>query len=157
MHIRTAEVDDLDAVAVLFDQYRSFCGKPTDVSLARDFIEGRMHKAESVILVAEDSSGTLAGFVQLYPSFSSVSAARIFVLNDLFVDGAFRHRGVGRLLLKAAHRFAQEAGAVSLSLSTAISNHPAQALYESLGWVRDEEFHHYTLAVGSDQQVTRTA
>lgn len=153
MHVRTADADDLEAVAALFDQYRTFYGKPADIDLARAFIGERMHKAESVILVADIPTGPLAGFVQLYPSFSSVSAARIYVLNDLFVGRAHRCRGVGRLLLEAAHRFAQQAGAHGLSLSTAISNHPAQALYESLAWVRDREFLHYTLAIGSTPQL----
>ena len=148
MNVRTAQAGDLDAVAVLFDQYRGFYGKPGNVGLARVFIGERMARAESVILVAEARDGGLAGFVQMYPGFSSVSAARIFVLNDLFVGHAHRRRGAARLLLEAAHRFAREAGAVHLSLSTAVSNRPAQALYESLGWARDQEFHHYTLAVG---------
>lgn len=156
MQIRLAEADDLDAVAVLFDQYRTFYGKPADISLARAFIGERMQKAESVVLVAEAANGELAGFVQLYPSFSSVSAAPIYVLNDLFVNHAHRRQGIGRLLLEGARRLAQETGAVRLSLSTAIDNVQAQALYEALGWVRDQEFHHYTLAVGPDRFERRT-
>jgi len=31
--------------------------------------------------------------------------------------------------------------------ATAIDNRPGQALYESLGWVRDEEFYHYELVL----------
>lgn len=73
------------------------------------------------------------------------------MLNDLFVADAHRRQGIGRLLLEGACHLAQDAGAVRLSLSTAISNVPAQALYESLGWVRDREFYHYTLAVGSNR------
>jgi GNAT superfamily N-acetyltransferase len=42
------------------------------------------------------------GFVQLFPSFSSVRAAAIFVLNDLFVLPSARRIGVGAQLLRAA-------------------------------------------------------
>jgi ribosomal protein S18 acetylase RimI-like enzyme len=157
MVVRAADTVDIEAVAVLFDQYRTFYGKPTDIGLARAFIGERMHNAESVVLVAEAADGALAGFVQLYPGFSSVSAARIYVLNDLFVTHARRCQGIGRLLLEAAHRFGQQAGAVYLSLSTAIGNHSAQALYESLGWTRDREFYHYALAVGSGPRPGKTA
>lgn len=157
MHVRAADADDLEAVAGLFDKYRTFYGRPTDIGLARAFIGDRVLKAESVILVAAASHRELAGFVQLYPSFSSVLAARIWVLNDLFVDHAHRRKGVGRLLLEAARRLGEETGAVRLLLATAISNHPAQALYESLGWARDQEFHHYTLAVGRKSQFKPTA
>jgi len=38
-------------------------------------------------------------------------------------------------------------GAASLSLSTAVDNLPAQQLYASLGWVRDEGFYEYNLAL----------
>lgn len=150
MHIRTAETNDLDTVAALFDQYRVHYGKPSDISLARAFVGQRTDKAESVIFVADAPDSGLVGFVQLYPSFSSISAARTYVLNDLFVAPTHRRRGVARLLLEAASRFAQEAGAVQLSLSTTIGNQPAQALYVSLGWARDLKFHHFTLTLGSD-------
>src|SRR5690606_37183724 len=79
----------------------------------------------------------------------SVSAARIYVLNDLFVAPAHRRQGVARRLLEAAHRVGSDGGAVYLALSTARDNRPAQALCESLGWVRDEAFHQYTLATGA--------
>ena len=91
--------------------------------------------------------GTAVGFTQLYPMFSSVSAARTFILNDLFVVQEARRKGVGIELLKAATRFGRSVGAIRLSLSTAIDNQTAQALYESLGWVRDTEFYAYSLSL----------
>ena len=91
------------------------------------------------------SDGKLSGFTQLYPSLSSVSMARIFVLNDLFVDPAQRRGGVGRALLETAHAFARGQGAVRVTLETAVDNTSAQALYESLGYVRDGAFHRYHL------------
>ena len=80
------------------------------------------------------------GFTQFYPSFSSVSLARIFVLNDLFVHECARRKGVASKLLSAATEFAQALGAIRVSLSTAISNESAQALYQAAGWTRDEQF-----------------
>ena len=63
----------------------------------------------------------------------------------MFVDPAARQQGVGRRLMEAAADEARRRGAVSLVLSTAKTNHPAQRLYESLGWVRDTEFYEYNL------------
>ncbi|MCM2312475.1 MAG: GNAT family N-acetyltransferase, partial [Steroidobacteraceae bacterium] len=77
--------------------------------------------------------------------FSSLRAARTYVLYDLFVDSAVRHAGIGRSLMLAATAEARQRGAVSLVLSTAKSNRAAQRLYESLGWVRDEDFYEYNL------------
>ena len=87
------------------------------------------------------------GFTQLYPAFSSVRMRRSWVLNDLFVAPDARGKGVARALMDRARQFAADNGIASLSLATAIDNHPAQALYESLGWVRDEKFYHYDLVV----------
>jgi len=88
-----------------------------------------------------------AGFTQLYPSFSSASAARIFILNDLFVVPAFRRMGAGAALLTAARAFGEAAGAVRLTLSTEVTNESAQALYEACGWTRQTDFHVYNLSL----------
>lgn len=146
--IRKAGLSDLATVAPLFDAYRQFYGKASDPALATRFIRERLENGESAIFVARDGDGRGAGFVQLYPSFSSVSAQRTFILNDLFVAPAARGASVGRRLLEAASAFGRENGAIRLSLSTAHDNLPAQALYESLGWKRDEQFYVYTLALG---------
>ena len=91
--------------------------------------------------------GSAVGFTQLFPSFSSVSAARIFILNDLFVSPEARRRSVGSLLLDAAARFGREVGAVRLTLSTEVTNDKAQALYEREGWKRQTEFYSYDLVL----------
>jgi putative acetyltransferase len=142
-----ATLADLCAVAPLFDAYRQYYGRAPDPKLATDFIRERLQRRESVVLLARDAAGLACGFTQLYPLFSSVRATRSYVLNDLFVDPGARRRGVGRLLLEAAARHAREEQVPRLKLSTAVDNLPAQRLYESLGWVRDTEFHEYNLNV----------
>ena len=87
------------------------------------------------------------GFCQLYPSFCSVIAQPIYTLYDLFVAPEARKSGAGRALMQAAHEHAKQHGFARLDLSTAGTNHKAQALYESLGWVRDEVFLYYNKAV----------
>ena len=140
---RRATLDDLPAVAALFDAYRQFYGREPDAALARRYIEDRLKRNESIVLVAEASAGDLLGFTQLYPTYCSVAAAPIFVLYDLFVAPASRRAGVGCALLLAAEAHARAQGAVRMDLSTARTNRAAQALYESLGWVRDEAFFVY--------------
>jgi ribosomal protein S18 acetylase RimI-like enzyme len=147
--IRPATPDDLDALAPLFDAYRRFYEQPGDIALASAFLHARMERGESTILVAE-ADGQLLGFCQLYPSWCSVAAARIFVLYDLFVDDGVRRAGVGRALMQAAQDFGRAAGAVRLDLSTARGNARAQALYESLGWRRDDVYLVYNLSLASD-------
>jgi len=143
--IALATAADAHRVAPLFDAYRQFYGLPSDLRLCRQYLAERLGRDESVVLLAGEADGTALGFVQLYPTFSSLRAARVFVLYDLFVAPEARQRGVGRRLMEAAAGEARRRGAVSLVLSTARTNHRAQRLYESLGWVRDEEFYEYNL------------
>jgi ribosomal protein S18 acetylase RimI-like enzyme len=145
---RFATRSDLDAVAPLFDAYRQFYKQPPDLARARDFMQERMERKESIVLVAENDAGTIVGFCQLYPTFCSVRAAHTYVLYDLFVGPEARGTGAGRALMQAAEAHAAKTGAAKMELSTAKTNTVAQALYESQGWVRDETFLVYGKAFG---------
>ena len=149
MRIKRATVAELDDAAPLFDAYRQFYGQRSDVAAARAFLEERLRRDESVIFlaVADEGGGEALGFTQLYPSFSSVSMKRLWVLNDLFVAPKVRRGGVGRRLLDRAREWAIETGAKGLVLATAVENSKARALYESCGWKRDDDFQHYYLFV----------
>ena len=144
--VRQAVLADLDFLVVLFDAYRQFYGQTSDLVGARTFVQARFEHGQSVVLLAE-SQGQAVGFTQLYPSFSSVSMARVFVLNDLFVAPTARRLGVGEALLTAAADHARQLGAVRLSLTTNVQNLPAQSLYAAMGWERDQKFHAYHLAL----------
>ena len=144
--VRRAFLADLDLVAPLFDAYRQFYGQPGDLALGQDFLRERLGLDQSVIFLPFEAAGA-AGFTQLYPNFSSASARRIYILNYLFVDPSVRRGGVGRCLLEAAAEFGRAQGAVRLALSTALTNAPAQALYEAAGWRRDEVFCNYNLTL----------
>ena len=145
----TASDRDVALIAPMFDLYRQFYGKPADPKLAETFVRDRLRANESVIFIAVagdgDAEGAL-GFVQLYPSFSSVSAFRLWVLNDLFVASPARRSGVGRALMEAARRHAVETGAKRLTLETVAENEAAWSLYEELGYVvHDPSARFYTL------------
>ncbi|MDA0674460.1 MAG: GNAT family N-acetyltransferase [Cyanobacteria bacterium] len=144
MDIRPAHTADLEPLAALFDQYRVFYGQPAQRVAARHFIQNRLEQGDSVILVA-DQAGTLGGFTQLYPSFSSVSMKPIWILNDLFVAASHRRQGIATALMVAAARHGTATGAIRLELATQVTNQAAQALYESLGYGRDVDFYHYSL------------
>ncbi|MDQ2971367.1 MAG: GNAT family N-acetyltransferase [Rhodanobacteraceae bacterium] len=144
--ITRATVADLGDLTMLFDAYRMFYHKASDPAIAREFLRERIARDESVILLArDDADRTALGFTQLYPGFSSVSARRLWILNDLFVMATARRCGVARALMESAREHAVQTGALRLVLSTAKDNAQAQALYESLGYVRDEAMYEYAL------------
>jgi ribosomal protein S18 acetylase RimI-like enzyme len=143
MRVRSARPEDLPALAGLFDAYRVFYQQPSDLDAATAFLREREEAGDSTVFVAEGEAEALVGFTQLYASLSSVSLARIYVLNDLYVAPSARRHGVARALIEAAHAFARSRSAVRVSLETAHDNHGAQALYESLGYERDTHFFRY--------------
>lgn len=141
--VRQATIHDLDLVAPLFDAYRVFYGQATDLERATRFLRERFQQHDSVVIFALNADGEGAGFVQLYPMYSSVRTSRSYLLNDLFVAPNARRRGVAAALMHEAMDFARAVGAGGMTLATAHTNTPAQHLYESLGWRRDEQFREY--------------
>ena len=135
--IRRADSSDLDVIAPLFDAYRQFYRQPADLPRAGEFLRERLQHDESAVLVAEQD-GTAVGFTQLYPMFSSVRMARIWILNDLYVAEHARRGGVAHGLLDAAAQFAREDGAARLMLETGRDNAAARALYQAAGWSEDD-------------------
>jgi GNAT superfamily N-acetyltransferase len=135
-------LDDLPAVARLFDQYRQFQGRPADLKGCEQFLRARIDHGESVLFLGR-IEGQAVGFAQLYPIYSSVSLKRVFVLNDLFVGDAGRRQGVATALLQATESYAWSMGASSLRLHVAGGNQDAQALYLARGWILDDHFMMY--------------
>ena len=139
IQIRRAHIDDLGLITPLFDLYRQFYEQASDLVSAKSFLQQRIRQNESVIFLAFDGADAV-GFTQLYPGFSSVSMARTFLLNDLYVVSSHRRHGVGSLLLAAAVAHAKAEQAVRISLTTNVANATAQAVYEAQGWAREKAF-----------------
>ena len=117
----------------LFNKYRVFYKQETDIETAKKFIQARLDNNESAIFVA--LSGAIpVGFTQLYPAYSSVRAVKNWILNDLYVEAAYRKQGIGEKLIKTAMDFAKQNDAKFVELSTAVDNYNAQSLYEQIGF-----------------------
>lgn len=131
--VTKASGDTVQDLAPSFDSYRQLYGKPSDIEGARKFLAERLTRSESVVFSASEGNHVV-GFAQLYPSFSSLSMKRTWILNDLFVSASARGHGVGTALLKECKQLAVETGAAGLALETMKGNFTAQRLYEELGW-----------------------
>ena len=144
MIVRQARISDISALANLFDKYRQFYKCESNVDLASEYLRARLEKKESIIFVCVMDDVAI-GFTQLYPTFCSIEANRIFVLYDLYVINNHRRSGVGSNLMNAAKNYATSQGATRLDLETEINNKVAQALYEKLGYEKDTAFYKYSL------------
>ncbi|MES2677148.1 MAG: GNAT family N-acetyltransferase [Pseudomonadota bacterium] len=146
--IKTRRTTNKDAnlVAPLFDSYRQFYGQKADLKLAKKFISDRLKNKQSIIFIAFLEQQAV-GFVQLYPSFSSVAAQKILVLNDLYVAAEARKLGAAKALMNRAKDYALKNKFKRLSLATAKNNLTAQSLYQSLGYKIDQNYDHYSLEI----------
>jgi len=131
--IRRATLDDLPAIAHLFDLYRIFYRKSSDIHGATVFLESRIRNNESIIFLAEESNEPV-GFVQLYPQFSSTRMSRFWLLNDLYVLENYRGKGISKQLIDAAKNLTRETQATGLLLETEKMNHIGNQLYPATGF-----------------------
>lgn len=146
-----ATLNDVERLAPLFDAYRQFYDKPANLELSQALLKARLQADESKVVLALDDELGVVGFMQFYPLFDSladhISAAKVMLLNDLFVTPQARGRGVAAALLAFAKEWAQQEGFAYLFLETAKTNLTAQKLYAAQGWVRDEVFLVYRLTL----------
>ncbi|ROM43535.1 hypothetical protein BK648_16600 [Pseudomonas poae] len=147
---RHASLDDAPAIAPLLDKYREFYGEAPDVSRSLAFIQQRFFLGESIIIVAEINNEVI-GFTQLFPSFSSVTLERLWILNDLYVEASKRSAGVGLALLTAARKFALTTDAKQLFIEGAEDNPRARNLYTRFGFIENTDYHYYHLPLAHAQ------
>ncbi|WP_231578386.1 GNAT family N-acetyltransferase [Paenibacillus sp. FSL L8-0436] len=153
--LERAGLEDLEQIALLFDEYRVYYGQVSDLQGVQFFLKARLEADESAIWMAVTGNGAnkeAGGFAQLYPSFSSVSMQRLWILNDLYVAAELRGQGLGSLLLDGAREFALSTGSKGLTLTTMTDNTTAQRLYVAKGYVRDDEFYTYNLFLNTKQE-----
>jgi len=146
MDIYQATKDDLDGLSVLFNLYRQFYKQKSDLEGAKVYLNERLENNDSILFVVKERKSYI-GFVQLYPSFSSVAMKKIWILNDLYVHENARKQGVATVLLDKAKSYAMKTGAKRISLSTAIDNAVAQKLYEKNGYKKETQFYYYDLVL----------
>jgi|TARA_R110000737_G_scaffold347538_3_gene379268 GNAT superfamily N-acetyltransferase len=140
--IKNATLDDLELIAPLFDAYRVFYRKESDLEAARSFIKERISNGESIIYLALFSEEAV-GFTQLYPIFSSTRLKRVWLLNDLYVDKNHRGKGISKLLLEKSKQLTIDTNAAAVILETEKSNIIGNQLYPSVGFTIEDDVNHY--------------
>jgi GNAT superfamily N-acetyltransferase len=147
--LHTVGEGDLDDLLPLMRDYCDFYGvAPTDedlLAMAGELIADP--EREGVQIIARDDEGRAVGFATVFWSWSTLSAARIGVMNDLFVAPAARGGGIAEALIAECRERCRARAARSLGWQTAKDNAPAQAVYDRIGAKR-EEWVDYSLDVG---------
>lgn len=150
MQITRVSDDDLPALLPLVRAYCDFYEvAPSDdalLSVSRALIADP--EREGVQLLAHDDSGRPVGFATVYWSWETLGAARLGIMNDLFVVPEARGQGVAEALIDACRTECRRHGAARLGWQTARDNRRAQRLYERVGANR-EDWVDYWLPAGS--------
>jgi GNAT superfamily N-acetyltransferase len=140
MPIALVREEDLPDLLPLMRGYCDFYEvAPSDeglLGMARALVDDPLR--EGVQLLARDDAGAAVGFATIFWSWSTLNAARIAVMNDLFVAPEARGTGLADELIAACRQHARDRGAVWLGWQTAKDNERAQAVYERVGGERSE-------------------
>ena len=146
--IATVTEADLPDLLPLMRGYCDFYEvAPSDdalLALARALITD---PAEGLQLIARDEDGRAVGFATIFWTWSTLSASRLGVMNDLFVAERARGGGSAEALIAACVERCRERGATELAWQTAHTNLRAQAVYERVGATRDDRWLDYSLSV----------
>lgn len=138
MHIIKSTENHLDQIVELFEEYRQSCGVEQKPEEMKAFLGKLIRNEESTIFIAIDpETENVMGFVNLYPSYSTLALQRLWILNDLGVSSHFRGKGVSKALIKKAQEFAQETNAIRIELKTKVTNTTARNLYHAMGFTVD--------------------
>jgi ribosomal protein S18 acetylase RimI-like enzyme len=137
--VRRTQPQDMDALVPLMYEYIvDFYQRPKPpAEQVRALIQVGLDGKEGAQFVAEQD-GQLVGFATLYFTYSTLSAKRASVMNDLYVRPEARGTGVAAELFKACHRFVQENGHAFMSWETAHDNLRAQRFYEKMGGTKGD-------------------
>ena len=145
--ITKAEQKHIKEVSILFDLYRQFYKYESNLIESTNYIKDRINNNESTIFIAISDANEAIGFVQLYETFGSLDLGKIIILYDLYVKEDHRKNNIGRKLMIKSHEYAKKINAKRIQLSTAIDNYIGQSLYESLGYVKDDDFYTYDFEI----------
>jgi len=128
--------DLLPLVRAYCDFYEVTPGDDELLALSRALIADP--DLEGFQLIARDNSGRAVGFATVFWTWSTLTAAREAIMNDLFVHSDARGSGLADALMEECRVRARRRGAASLSWQTAKDNVRAQAVYERVGAKRAE-------------------
>lgn len=149
MEIDGARAGEVEALLPLMRGYCDFYdASPPDEGLrrmARELIAAP--DGDGMLLVARAGDGRLVGFAAVGWKWSSLRAARVAIMEDLFVHPDARGSGAGIGLVRECARRAKRHGAPCLGWTTALDNRRAQAVYDRVGG-RGEPWLEYELDLG---------
>lgn len=146
MNIKRCDINDLELLIPLFDDYRQHFKQSSEPELIQEFLAQRI-ESDDVIIYLAHTNNDIHGFVLLYPSYSSIGLSKIWILNDFYLRSGNQKRLMAKQLLDQLVADCKEAGAIRIEVTTRKENHKLHNLYKEYGFEKDYKYDHYFLQV----------
>ena len=133
VEIRPARTEEIEEMLPLIRAYCQFYEtEPNDDGLREMFQTLITTPSQGSVFIARDD-GKAVGFATLDWKWSSLKAARIGYLEDLFVDPPARGKGIADALIEVCAERCRELGLPAMEWLTAPDNLRAQQVYNRTG------------------------
>jgi GNAT superfamily N-acetyltransferase len=134
MIIRAARADDVDAIARMLMESAESQGEPGALCVtAADLLREGFGDVPRFHALLADADGTIVGLALYVFHFSTWTSVNGIHLEDLYVDPAWRGRGVAHALMAELADIARQTGCRRLRWFVLRSNDRARRFYESIG------------------------
>ena len=134
LRIETVTEQQFEALLPMIADYQRFYGRRgIDEGRNREFFRRFITPSDDGMLIAAWRDGEPVGYACLYWHFTSLGAAEVVLMNDLFVAESARRNGIGRALIDASVDVARARGAAHLEWATRPDNEAGRRLYDATG------------------------
>ncbi|MFK7905710.1 MAG: GNAT family N-acetyltransferase [Chitinophagales bacterium] len=138
-----ATILHLDELTPMFDDYRQSYRMTSNIKAGNQFLTERLQKQDSEIFIAVSDTNEIAGFIQLYPLFSSLRMRKVWIVNDIYVKVAFRGEGVAHKLVNRAKELAVYSRSAGLLVEAQKTNEVANKMYPKMDFQMYRSFNSY--------------
>lgn len=133
--LRWATPDDIDAVSTLLEEYHLQEGlRGHSRHRIRTVLEDLFEvKNRGRVLIAKDGKDVIGyALVVRRPSFEH--ASDVAVIDEIFVRGRARERGIGRRMISFVEEYAASEGLPQITLEVSATNVAAREFYRAVGF-----------------------
>lgn len=141
INIIKASKEHIDELEYIFSQYQIFYNQEPDSKKNLQFLKNVITKEEAIFHIAYINKN-IGGFTGIYFSYSSVSAEKIAIINDLFVLPKYRKQGIGKKMMKHAIDYLSNSEISHIRWCTKDDNLEAQGLYKEFSDNKSKWIHY---------------
>ena len=135
--LRWATSEDLEEILVLLEAYHHHENmKHHPRERLRGVLEDLFDSPRRGKILIAELEGEMVGYALLVRRYSFEYASEVAVLDEIFVRGRARERGLGRQMINYCEEYAASEGMPAMTLEVSMNNISAREFYRSVGFQR---------------------